>query len=325
MKGKNLLRWAVILAAGGLLLLTVLYLYLDAQQEPLHMDAEARAEAPGEFIQLSLGTTHFRLLGQADGDLVVLVHGGMVSGMHAWKNNYPVLVENGYRVLMYDLYGRGYSDRLSKDYTPEVFFGQFQELLDSLHLHQPFYLAGLSLGSMVAINYTKEHPEQVKKLLLLSPAARGKFKVNPVLQVPLLSDFLLTAYWRPKTIESQMNEFYRPQEFPEYRASLEKMVRFRGYKDSNYSTWLHTLTFNMEPQIAEIGRQRTPVMVILGAHDPYVPADEALTYQKLLPSLEVKEIAEAGHIVNYEQAEKVNRLMLEFFSPPRADTLPANL
>lgn len=321
MKGKKMLKWGLLVLLGSLTLLAGLYFYLDARQEPLSMNQEARVQAPGSFIQLSQGLTHYRLLGPANGELVVLIHGGMVSGMQAWQNNHQALTGQGYRVLLYDLYGRGYSDRLEDAYTPAVFFKQFQELLDALNIHQPFYLAGLSLGSMIAINHSREHPEQVKKLLLISPAARGKFKLNPALKVPLLAEFLLTTYWRPRTIGNQMNEFYRPERFPDYRAGLEQMVRYKGYKASNYSTWVHTLTYNMEPRIAEIGRQQTPVMLILGAHDPYVAPDEALTYQELIPGLKVKVIEEAGHIVNYEQPEKVNRLMIQFFSSSPPDSL----
>lgn len=322
MKGKKIFTWGLLVLLGGLAILVGLYFYLDTRQEPLSMNKEARAQAPGSFIQLSQGLTHYRLLGPADGELVILVHGGMVSGMQAWHKNHQALTGQGYQVLLYDLYGRGYSDRLEGEYTPEVFFRQFQELLEALSIQQPFYLAGLSLGSMVAINHSREHPEQVKSLLLISPAARGKFRLNPVLKVPLLAEFLLTTYWRPRTIGNQMNEFYRPHEFPDYRASLEQMVKYRGYKASNYSTWVHTLTYNMEPQLADIGRLGLPVMLILGAHDPYVAADEALTYQELIPGLEVKVVEEAGHVVNYEQPEKVNQLMIQFFSSHAPDSIP---
>lgn len=315
-------KWIIFLLAGGLLLLAGLYAYLDAQQEPLQMNEQARAHAPGQFVQLSRGITHYRLLGPEAGELLVLIHGGMVSGMHAWEPNQHFLAAQGYRVLMYDLYGRGYSDRIKGKYTPELLFQQFEELLTALEIQKPFYLAGLSLGSMVAINHTRRNPEQVKRLMLISPAARGKFTLHPALKVPVLSDFLLTTYWRPQAIQSQMNEFYQPEKFPEYRTRLEEMARYRGYKAANYSTWVHTLTYNMEGQLAEIGAQGTPVLLLLGAHDPYLNPDEALAYEKLIPGLEVKEIAHAGHIVNYEQASAVNQLMLAFFSPSGNSNVP---
>ncbi|WP_017732426.1 alpha/beta fold hydrolase [Nafulsella turpanensis] len=311
-------RWILFLSIGGLLLALILFFLLDYQQEPLVMNSQARSEAAGEFIQLSQGTTHYRLLGPPEGELVVLIHGGMVSGMYAWDKNYQVLVENGYRVLKYDLYGRGYSDRLEVAYTPELFFGQFEELLDSLAIKEPFYLAGLSLGSMPAIDYTARHPEQVKKLMLISPAARGLFNLHPLLEVPLLSDFLMTVYWQPRAIDQQMKEFYKPENFQDYKEELKKMVRYEGYKDSNYSTWIHTLTYSMEPFIRQIAKEGTPVALVLGAHDPYLAPDEANIYQEMIPELEVFIIDEAGHVVNFEKPEEVNKLMLNFFQPSDA-------
>lgn len=314
MQRLSFFKLGALLSGAVVVIMLVVYFLLDHQQEPLHMDARARSQAGGSFIDLSMGSTHYQLLGSETGELVVLIHGGMVSGMYAWKHNAKALAREGYQVLLYDLYGRGYSDRVEADYSPQLFFGQFRELIDSLDIHQPFYLAGLSLGSMVAIDYSHAHPQQVKKLVLISPAARGKFKLRPVLRYPLISELLMTAWWRPRAINRQMEEFYRPGDFSDYRAELEKMAGYKGYKASNRSTWLHTLSVNMETEIARIGRQGTPVCLILGKHDPYVAPDEAAVYQALLPQLETYHIEEAGHIVNFEKADTVNRIMSRFFS-----------
>ncbi len=314
MKMKVSVKKAAILIFFCLASLPVIYWILDQGQEPLVMDKGARSKAPGQFVNLSRGITHYRFSGPESGRTVILIHGGMVSGMYAWEKNRQYLADKGFRVLMYDLYGRGYSDRVQEEYTPQLLFAQFEELLDSLRIKEPVSLAGLSLGSMVAIEYTRRHPEKVSKLMLLSPAARGKFNLRPVLKIPLLSDLLMAAYWFPRTVDNQMNEFYQPENFPEYEEKLRDMVRYRGYKDSNYSTWVNTLTYNMEPEIGEIGKAGVPVALVLGEHDPYVQADEAVTYRKLLPQLEVYTIPEAGHIVNYEKADTVNSLMKRFFS-----------
>lgn len=314
MKKQSWFKWSFIALLAGLILLTVVYFALDYRQEPLRMDKEARQEAPGQFIGLSKGSTHYRFVGPEEGELLVLIHGGMVSGMYAWEKNYEYLASRGFRVLMYDLYGRGYSERIREEYTPQLLFQQFEELMDSLQIQEPVALAGLSLGSMVAIEYARRHPEQVEKLMLLSPAARGKFKLRSVLKVPLLSDLLLAVYWFPRTIDSQMAEFYKPEEFPEYREKLREMVRYKGYKSSNYSTWINTLTYNMESEIKEVGKNEIPVALLLGEHDPYVSADEGESYQSLLPKLEIYKIKEAGHVVNFEQADTVNKIMAGFFS-----------
>lgn len=314
MNFSKILKWLLGLLALGALLSSIIYYFLDRQQEPYQMDEDSRRNAPGNFVNLSHGITHYRLEGPEDGDLVVLIHGGMVSGMFAWEKNYSYLAEKGFRVLMYDLYGRGYSQRIKEDYTPALFFNQFEELLDSLQIQQSFSIAGLSLGSMVAIHYTQQNPQEVKKLMLLSPAARGKFKVQPVLRVPVLNKLLMTAYWYPRTVNKQMQEFYQPQHFSDYEEKLREMIRYKGYKSSNYSTWLHTLTYDMESAIKEIGNSGTPTSLVLGEHDPYVQPDEAITYKQLIPAIEVYTIPEAGHVVNFEKSDSVNQLMVQFFS-----------
>ena len=61
------------------------------------------------FIDLSVGKTHYELVGPETGRTVVLLHGGTIP-MWTWDRQVPALVEAGFRVLRYDMCGRGYSD-----------------------------------------------------------------------------------------------------------------------------------------------------------------------------------------------------------------------
>src|SRR4051794_24949506 len=56
-------------------------------------------------------------------------------------------VEKGYRVLTFDLYGRGSSVGPDTLYTAQLFVGQLVELLYTLNLTDtPFILVGYSMG-----------------------------------------------------------------------------------------------------------------------------------------------------------------------------------
>jgi len=59
---------------------------------------------------------------------VVLVHGFSVAS-YCWERTVPALVEAGFRVLTFDLYGRGYSDRPDGPYNLDLFVRQIDELL----------------------------------------------------------------------------------------------------------------------------------------------------------------------------------------------------
>jgi len=74
------------------------------------MDDSIRDLAPNEFAKLSDGHTHYQWHGDPDGPVLVCVH-GLTTPSFVWEALLPGLTEAGYRVLTYDLYGRGMSDR----------------------------------------------------------------------------------------------------------------------------------------------------------------------------------------------------------------------
>jgi pimeloyl-ACP methyl ester carboxylesterase len=75
------------------------------EQEELNKNT--RKMLPGEFIQLSDGFTHYELDGPEEGDVIVLVH-GFSTPLFIWDPTYEYLLDKGFKVLRYDLYGRGW-------------------------------------------------------------------------------------------------------------------------------------------------------------------------------------------------------------------------
>ena len=97
------------------------------------MNAEAREHAPGAFIQLSRGITHYEISGPEDAQTVILVHGFSVPA-YIWEPTFQMLSQAGYRVLRYDLYGRGYSDRPDTTYNSQLFGKQLSDLIEQLQI-----------------------------------------------------------------------------------------------------------------------------------------------------------------------------------------------
>jgi hypothetical protein len=62
--------------------------------------------------------------------VVVLVHGFSTSSF-VWRGLLPKLTEAGLRVLTYDQYGRGFSDRPDSDFDAAFYERQLLELLSS--------------------------------------------------------------------------------------------------------------------------------------------------------------------------------------------------
>ena len=132
-----------------------------------------RAKADGSFIDLPCGNTHYEIKG--DGELCVLVH-GYATPYYIYDKVADELVKNGYKILRYDLLGRGLSERVKAKYTPELFATQLKELTGSLFGDEKFYLFGTSMGGTIVNAFCAAYPEYVKKLILLAPAGMDSFK-----------------------------------------------------------------------------------------------------------------------------------------------------
>lgn len=85
------------------------------------------------------------------------------------------LEKKGCRVMLFDLFGRGWSDGVDNvPHDHDLYVGQMLDVLKSSSLDwmgpDAFNLIGYSLGGAIAVNFTAAHNDKVKRLILLAPA-----------------------------------------------------------------------------------------------------------------------------------------------------------
>lgn len=97
------------------------------------------------FIELKDGFTYYELSGPESGDVIVLVHGYSVPS-YIWDSTYVAAINRGYRVLRFDVFGRGFSDRPTVAYDIDLSYRQLSGIIDSLSLTTAVNLVGLSWG-----------------------------------------------------------------------------------------------------------------------------------------------------------------------------------
>lgn len=305
---KKLLKILVVLTGFALIAIVSLYIYFDKETREL-TDA-VRSTAQGRFIKLADGYVHYEMAGPEKAPLLVLIHGAG-SGYYAWDNNFYALAESGFRVLRYDLYGRGLSDRPPGEYNLSFFIKQLNELTDALNINRPYSIVSVSMGAMIAIQQANEHPARVDKIVLIDPAAIDKGEVSWVLRTPVLSDLLMTIYWAPRAVEKQMKEFYQPEKVKEYALKSETQLQFKGLRKAMHSTWVHC-SKNMDDELRQMGSHKKKILLLWGKNDPLTSVKSSVKYKKYIPHITYMEIDNAGHLANYEQPAVVNRMISAF-------------
>ncbi len=288
----------------------IIYLIMSSRQETATLTETVRHTAPGKFIKLNNGWVHYLDQGPDTAETVLLIHGGGVTGIEVWKNQIPFLLDKGCRVIAYDLYGRGFSDRPQIKNSPKLFDDQLTSLLDSLNIQKPIDIISMSMGAIIAVDYAKSHPEKVKKLIMLDPALSGGSNNNKLLKLPVVSDLLMTLYWYPRAVENQRKEFVDQQVFENYSKRLDYFMNFKGYKHSNYSTWMDMLNKNRVEDLNQI--KSIKGLLIYGTNDPYFSADLAKRCQENYPGLQVEAISSAGHMPHFEKPQIVNPIIDSF-------------
>lgn len=166
------------------------------------------------------------------------------------------------------------------------------------------------MGSIIALDYASMHPENVAKMVVIDPAISGDYRPNPLLKVPVVSDILLTTYWYPRAVENQRKEFADEAVFEGYAERLRFFMSFRGYKQSNYSTWMNMLNQDRTNNISALPLSH--MLLIYGDEDPYFRDSQCKKLQTRVPGLETVKVQWAGHMPQLEKPLEVNHAIHAF-------------
>ncbi len=271
------------------------------------MDGAARSTAEGKFATLSQGVTHFDWLGPVRGPVAVCVH-GLTTPSFVWRGVARGLALMGYRVLIYDLYGRGFSDRPRGRQDRTFFLRQLSDLLADQAVGNDITLLGYSMGGAIATAFAAEHPERLRQLILIAPAGMG-VRAGPltrfIAKTPLIGDWLMLALfpWRHrKAVE-------RERDLPGSVANIADLqcaeLKYRGYIPAVLASIRGILPDVQENDHRALRRSGLPVLAIWGREDTIIPLTAMGNLATWNRAARQEVVEGAGHGLTYTHTDAV--------------------
>ncbi|MGF6817706.1 2-hydroxy-6-oxonona-2,4-dienedioate hydrolase [Paraburkholderia atlantica] len=282
-------------------------------------------QSTSQFCTVSDATTglsynvHYNDVGAKESYPVVMLHGSG-PGASGWANyhrNIDAVVAAGYRVLLIDVPGFGKSDAYVNDKGSRADFNAriVRQVLDALSIEKA-HLIGNSMGAHTCTALYLDSPQRVGKIVMMGGGTGGPSMFGPV---PTEGIKLLNQVYREPTLDNvkrMMSIFvYDPSALTD--DLLQMRVDAMVARKDHLENWTKSLAANPR-QFHDFGSRlaevKAPVMLMWGRDDRFLPFDTGLRLMANLPNAEMHLFGRCGHWVQWEHADKFNRMVLDFLA-----------
>jgi pimeloyl-ACP methyl ester carboxylesterase len=287
-------------------------MFSSYRDETRELNDLTRKELSGSFIQLPDGVTHYELSNPDKESTVVLVHGFSVP-YFIYDPTFEFLTQSGFRVLRYDLFGRGFSDRPEARYNIDLFVRQLGDLLEALDFTRPVDLVGLSTGGPITATFTARFPERVNKLVLIDPIGARIIPFTRILKaaaMPMLGEAMMSLLQSDGIFGSIALALLDREHVGHFKDKYIAAMQYKGFKRGILSSIRNGMLDSFMENYERVGKMGKPVLLFWGRNDPTVPFKHSDVLRAALPKVEFHVIENCGHIPHYEKPEEVNPILL---------------
>jgi 3-oxoadipate enol-lactonase len=241
------------------------------------------------------------------GDAVVLLHGFPLS-REIWDAQVHAL--SGYRVVAMDLRGMGKSRVIDGPYLMESLAGDVAAVLDALAIERAT-LVGHSLGGYVALAFARMYVERLERLALVCSRITADTPERAAHRFELADDAERTG-----SIARIIEEMLHGTLSATTVQNSPKIVEnFRKIAEKHDPRGLAAMLRGMALRGAAddiAGDLTMPVLVVAGAEDPGIPAEEVKRTVGAFPAGKLVRIERSGHVPMLEQPEEFSACLISW-------------
>ncbi|HEU6441898.1 MAG TPA: alpha/beta hydrolase [Microvirga sp.] len=280
-------------------------------------------QTPGTHLQVGGITLHCIEAGPKDGPLVILLH-GFPEFWWAWRYQIEPLSRAGYRVLVPDQRGYNLSDKPEGRgaYDLDTLARDIVGLSDALG-YGACSLVGHDWGGLAAWWAASRHPDRIERLVAINaphPAIAGAYmRRHPTqilrssyigfFQLPYLPEALFSA-GEYQTLKRALRRTSRTGTFSEQDLAEYERAWSRPGALTGMLNWYRALP--LRPPHHPSGKLTMPVLAIWGMQDRFLEFGLCKESLALCAQGRAMPLQQATHWVHLEEAERVNRALLDF-------------
>lgn len=247
---------------------------------------------------------------QGSGDPLLLIMGFTVSAV-GWHWNIPTFAQH-FRTIAFDNRGVGQSDKPDIPYSMAMFADDTAGVLDALNIDRA-HVFGISMGGMIAQEFTLRYPQRVKTLTLGCTNCGGPNNILPkdpdvlnmlgninaveVQEAALAMTKVAVTRWfmqRHMDVLLELNQLSAQHPTPKH-GMVQQMQAILGHD-----------TYERLPQI------KVPTLVITGKEDGLVPPENSVTLAQRIPNADLVLLSNASHLFNIELPEATAEAIIGF-------------
>lgn len=268
----------------------------------------------GETVRvgnLELHYHDYEAAGERNGAVLMFVHGSGpgASGYSNFKLNVPTFVDAGYRVVVPDLPGFGYSSKPTDiDYTTNFFVEHLVGLLDALGVDR-CTLIGNSLGGAISIRAALDHPARIDKLVLMAPG--GVEELETYMAMPAMAR-MIENFVGGALDRDGLRRVLETLVFDPLHVTDELVdERYAILQQQPPEVLSRMIIPNMEAELANI---KCPVLGFWGVDDELLPASGGQKISRGCRPSRLVEVADCGHWVMVEHRRMFDATCLDFLA-----------
>ena len=252
-------------------------------------------------------------------EIIVLVH-GFATPSFVWNGILKDLLSTGRRVLTYDHFGRGYSDRPKEKYNINFYVDTLEELLTLLKVSEDLHLIGYSMGGPISALFSHRNKRKIKTLNLIAPAGYipEPHWAMKLFIMPIVGDYLFKAfpliYKNISASETENSDDPKAIGKEEFENHFLQQTLYRGFIDSLLSTARNFNMTDSSEAFKKIGLDRINTQVIWGTHDGICPISGLEKLKLDIPEIIFKEIKDGTHDITYRQPSEVGKYLSDFIN-----------